>query len=89
MKTDPQLQSDVRDELAWLPKLSAAHIEVSVTDGVVTLSGEVSHHAQKQDAEDAAKAIYGVRAVANDIGVRPQDRIQIEPSAECGIQKRK
>jgi osmotically-inducible protein OsmY len=70
MKTDSQLQSDVRDELEWWPNVDAAHIGVTAADGVVTLTGEVPHYAQKQDAEDAAKAVYGVRAVANDIDVK-------------------
>jgi len=69
MKTDSQLQSDVMNELKWWPNVQAAHIGVSASDGTVTLTGQVPHYAQKEDAEEAAKAVYGVRAVANDIHV--------------------
>jgi len=41
MKTDTELQQNVRDELEWHPGLSAAAIGVSVDSGVVTLSGHV------------------------------------------------
>jgi osmotically-inducible protein OsmY len=42
---------------------------VAAKDGVVTLTGQVAHYAQKAAAEDAAKRIYGVKAVANDIEI--------------------
>ena len=70
MKTDSELQRDVLDELKWEPSVDAAHIGVSVKDGVVTLSGHVSSYAEKYAAERAAKRVYGVRAVANEIDVK-------------------
>ena len=42
MKTDSELQRDVLDELKWEPSVNAAHIGVSVKDGIVTLSGHVT-----------------------------------------------
>ena len=47
MKTDSELQRDVLDELKWEPSVEAAHIGVSVKDGVVTLNGHVSSYAEK------------------------------------------
>ena len=45
--TDRELQQDVLRELEWEPTVQAAHIGVSVKDGVVTLSGTVSDPAQR------------------------------------------
>src|SRR4051812_24733481 len=73
MKTDSQLQRDVLDELAWEPSVDASNIGVTVKDGVVTLYGHVSSYAEKYAAEKAAKRVYGVRALANDIEVRLPD----------------
>ena len=70
MKTDSDLQRDVLDELKWEPSVDAAHIGVSVKDGVVTLSGHVSSYAEKYAAERAAKRVYGVKAVANELEVK-------------------
>jgi len=70
MKTDSDLQRDVLDELKWEPSVDAAHIGVSVKDGVVTLSGHVSSFAEKFAAERAAKRVYGVKAVANELEVK-------------------
>ena len=70
MKTDSELQRDVLDELKWEPSINAAHIGVSVNDGIVTLSGHVTSYWEKYVAERAAKRVYGVRAVANEIDVK-------------------
>ncbi|WP_437283709.1 BON domain-containing protein [Sorangium sp. So ce375] len=65
-----QLQRDVLDELAWEPSVNAAEIGVTVKGDVVTLSGRVQSFAEKYAAEQAAKRVYGVKAVANELEVR-------------------
>ena len=70
MLTDAQLQRDVLDELKWEPSVDAAHIGVSVKDGIVTLSGHVSSYGEKYAAERAAKRVHGVKAVANELEVK-------------------
>jgi osmotically-inducible protein OsmY len=70
MKTDSELQRDVLDELAWEPSVNAAEIGVSAKDGIVTLSGYVSSYAERYAAEDAAKRVYGVKAIANELKVK-------------------
>lgn len=70
MKTDSQLQRDVMDELAWEPQVDHASIGVAAKAGVVTLSGFVSNYAQKLAAEQAAKRVQGVHAIAEEIEVR-------------------
>lgn len=70
MKTDQQLQQDVMGELKWDPLLTASEIGVSVKNGVVTLSGYVNSYSKKLAAENAAKRVKGVRAVAEDIEIR-------------------
>jgi osmotically-inducible protein OsmY len=70
MKTDMDLQHDVLDELKWEPSVNAAHIGVTVKDGVVTLTGHVPSFAEKYAAERAAKRVYGVKAVANELDVK-------------------
>lgn len=70
MKTDTRLRHDVLDELQWDPGVDANQIGVTAKEGVVTLSGMVKTFGEKLAAERAAKRVYGVRAVANDIQVR-------------------
>lgn len=70
MKSDQQLQQDVRAELLWDSSLHAAHLGVAVKDGVVTLSGEVGDPAEKWRALHAAQHIAGVQALTSAITVR-------------------
>ena len=70
MKTDSQLQHDVIKELEWEPRIDAAHIGVAAKDGVVTLSGSVPSYGEKHEAVRAAKRVYGVKAVVDEIEVK-------------------
>jgi osmotically-inducible protein OsmY len=70
MRTDGDIERDVKEELKWGPDLDASDIAVSVKDGVVTLAGFVKSFTDKYEAEAAAKRVAGVAAVANDIEVR-------------------
>jgi osmotically-inducible protein OsmY len=70
MKTDKQLKKDVEDELEFEPSVNAAHIGVTAQNGVVTLSGHVPSYAEKFAAEKAAKRVYGVKAVAEELEVK-------------------
>lgn len=71
MDSSKELQRRVLDELDWEPSIDAAHVGVTVNDGVVTLTGSVSTYAEKMTAEQATKRLVGVKAVANDLEVRP------------------
>ena len=70
MSQDSHLQQAVTAELGWEPSIVASHIGVTAQDGVVTLSGHVDSFVQKHAAEDAARRVKGVRAVAEEIEVR-------------------
>lgn len=70
MKSDQQLRDDVVAELAWDPAVRAEHIDVTVRDGTVALSGHVGTLAEQRAAEDAVRRVAGVRGLAIDIDVR-------------------
>jgi osmotically-inducible protein OsmY len=70
MRSDSEIERDVKEELQWDPDLDASDIAVSVKNGVVTLAGFVKSYTDKYEAEAAAKRVAGVSAVANDIEVR-------------------
>lgn len=70
MKSDNEIERDIREELNWDPDLDATDIAVSVKNGVVTLTGFVKSYLDRYEAETAAKRVAGVVAVANDIEVR-------------------
>lgn len=69
MITDHEIQQHVQDELDWEPLLDAALLGVTVQQGIVTLSGEVSSYTKKLAAESAAKRVVGVKAIVDEIEV--------------------
>jgi osmotically-inducible protein OsmY len=70
MKSDIEIERDVKEELQWDPDLDATNIAVAVKDGVVTLAGFVKSYTDRYEAEAAAKRVAGVAALANDLEVR-------------------
>jgi osmotically-inducible protein OsmY len=69
--TDVRLRNLVVRELDWDPDVDASAIGVTAKDGIVTLTGFIDTYAGKLAAERVAKRVRGVRAVANDVIVRP------------------
>jgi osmotically-inducible protein OsmY len=65
--TDKQTQDAVEAELDWTPGIHAPAIGVAVSNGVVTLSGEVRSYAERLAAKQAALRTVGVTAVADDV----------------------
>lgn len=70
MSQDSQLQQSVLAEFNWEPSVTAGHIGVTASAGVVTLSGHVDSYAEKHAAETAARRVKGVKAVAEEIEVK-------------------
>jgi osmotically-inducible protein OsmY len=68
---DEQLRRDVIEEINSEPEITSTDITVSAEDGVTTLTGFVRSYPEKFTAEKAAKRVYGVRVVVDDIEVRP------------------
>jgi osmotically-inducible protein OsmY len=66
---DTQIRHAVLRQLEWEPEVSHDQIGVGVTEGVVTLSGQVDTYAEKIAAERTVKRIHGVKAIANDLQV--------------------
>src|ERR1700737_1025630 len=70
MRSDSDIERDVKEELEGAPDLDASGNAVSVKKDVVPLAGFVKSYTDKYEAESAAKRVAGVSAVANDLEVR-------------------
>jgi len=67
---DLRVREAVTEQLDWDPAVDASGIGVSAREGAVALTGTINSYAGKLAAERAAKRVFGVRAVANDIEVK-------------------
>jgi osmotically-inducible protein OsmY len=71
---DEQLTAQVRTELASSTRTwHLPQPEVSVSGGVVTLTGTVPHEVGRADLENAARSVRGVTAVVNHVTVEVAD----------------
>lgn len=69
---DQRIKREVRHELLLLPYYTIFdNLEYQVSDGTVTLLGQVRLPVLKSDAESAVKGIEGVNKVVNNIEVLP------------------
>jgi osmotically-inducible protein OsmY len=68
-RSDQRVNEDVCDRLCDAPDVDARNIEVSVSNGEVTLNGSVSDRDQKRRAEDLIEQVSGVREVRNNLRV--------------------
>ena len=70
---DANLQAKVETALRADKHILANHVDVSVKDGVVRLSGFVQDDAALRKAEKDASDILGVKSVKNEIRLKPED----------------
>jgi osmotically-inducible protein OsmY len=74
-RSDDRIREDVCDRLSegWI---DASDIEISVSEGEVTLSGYVDERRMKHIAEDLAERVSGVQDVHNHLRVRKQSETE-------------
>jgi osmotically-inducible protein OsmY len=70
-RTDADIAATVLNALRWDAAIPADKVNVTVSQGWVTLKGEVDYYFQKIDAEHATRRIAGVKGVTNLITVKP------------------
>src|SRR6266516_6747373 len=75
-RTDADLAAAVLNALKWEADIPTGKIDVTVSQGWVTLKGEVEYGFQKRLAEQAVQRLSGVKGVTNLIVVKPH----VEPS---------
>jgi len=71
-RTDTDLAAAVLNALRWDAAIPTGKVDVTVSQGWVTLKGEVEYAFQKRDAERAVRRLSGVKGVSNLIVVKPQ-----------------
>lgn len=70
-RTDTEIAQAVRNALVWDVFVPDARIHSTVSDGVVTLKGDVDTWIQRDDTDRVVRNLAGVRSVRNEILVKP------------------
>jgi osmotically-inducible protein OsmY len=68
-RSDERIREDINDRLTDYSHLDASDIEVTVTEGAVTLDGWVENRWAKRLAEDIVDSVSGVKDVQNSLRV--------------------
>jgi osmotically-inducible protein OsmY len=71
-RTDADIAAAVVNALRWDADIPAGKLEVTVSQGWVTLKGEVDYAYQRQEAERAIRHLSGITGVTNLIKVKSQ-----------------
>lgn len=77
-RSDERIREEVCERLKSHADLDASDIDVQVTKGEVTLTGETASRAEKRMAEDCVEDISGVQDVTNQIHVRGREQSSME-----------
>jgi osmotically-inducible protein OsmY len=86
-RDDGRIRSDVITALAMDPAADAYEIDVSVKDGVVTLTGSVNSWAERQLAEHMAMGVDGIVEIDNQIAV-DEDVVRTDAEIQPEIERR-
>jgi osmotically-inducible protein OsmY len=71
-RPDPEIARDAVAALKLQLPYSADFIKAIVSNGWITLEGEVEWHFQKERAEEAVRRVRGVKGVVNSILIKPR-----------------
>jgi osmotically-inducible protein OsmY len=89
-KTDLDIALAVRHVLQWDALVPDEQIQSTVSDGWVTLEGDVNFWLERQDAEQAVLRLEGVIGVVNKITIAPQtvNAEDLRQEIECALERR-
>jgi osmotically-inducible protein OsmY len=89
-RNDTEIARAVRVALTWDAFVPEEEIRSTVTDGFVTLEGEVSTLREKEDAEAAIRNLTGVQSVRNRLVVAAvkADPVKLRESIEEALERR-
>lgn len=88
-RTDTDIARSVRHALEWDVFVPEQRIRSTVSDGWVTLEGDVDFWSQREDAERAICNLSGVRGVSNKIEIKPAlvDPDEVRTSIEDALER--
>lgn len=78
-RTDQQIATDVQAKIQAEQALAGQNIQVSVNNGVATLSGAVSDEASRALAGNDSGTVAGIKTVVNNLTVQPAQQAAVAP----------
>lgn len=73
MSINSELYDHVMEKLEFEPEINPSNVAISVDEGIVTVRGFVCSFHEKNAVERAINSISGVKGVANELTVSPEE----------------
>jgi hypothetical protein len=70
-RTDAEIKAEIETLLKQLGQVDAGDLQVDVSNGLVTLSGNVGSVAEMRAAEGIARNVLGVLRLKNQLNIKP------------------
>lgn len=87
-RSDTDIALAVVNALKWNSQIPADKITPAVSNGWVTLKGELDWNYQREAAARAVRDLLGVRGVINQIGIRPRVSVaDVESKIEAALKR--
>ena len=87
-RTDADIVRAAENALAWDVLVPRDRIKVTVENGVVSLEGEVESQYQRSSAEQAVHRLAGLKAIFNQITVKPEvEPIEVKEKIEAAFKR--
>lgn len=85
---DASIAQRALSALDWNVSVPKDRARITVTDGWLTLEGEVEWYYQKRAAEDAVRELMGVRGITNNMVVKPRVRAaEVKDKIEAALRR--
>ncbi|NIT56263.1 MAG: BON domain-containing protein [Aliifodinibius sp.] len=85
-RTDEDIAKEVKDALTFDPATEAYEINVTVDNGMVTLTGTVDSRQEKKLTKEVVKGVKGIKAIKNNIEVRLRE-VRSDAEIETEIER--
>jgi len=72
VRTDGDIATTAANQIKWITSIPTGKVQLTVSDGWITLEGELEWWFEKNEAERAVQSLAGVKGVTNDIKIKPK-----------------
>jgi osmotically-inducible protein OsmY len=77
VKNDDEIKKRIQEHLSWDNRIDGLGIHVKVSNGKVTLTGQVSSYCARRAAESDARSIEGVTSVDNQLDIPYSQNVDV------------
>ncbi len=72
VRTDGDIATTAANQIKWITSIPTGKVQLTVSDGWITLEGELEWWFEKNEAERAVQSLAGVKGVTNEIKIKPK-----------------